>query len=157
MTKKEFLESKDAKIKMEAVKDITVSLVDVFKYAFGEKLTEGIMPSEDFPEQVVCAMEKIDTMYGSMPSKYETCVECGESFEITPTEQEFYMSRELDLPKRCADCREKRKQEDNFVCRECGETFTMKQTEKDYYTRHGLDLPKRCAGCREKRRNKKGV
>lgn len=38
-----------------------------------------------------------------------TCKECGNEFTITVSEQEFYESKELALPKRCHDCRKARK------------------------------------------------
>lgn len=37
------------------------------------------------------------------------CKDCGKEFEIEDGEIEFYESKGLSLPKRCADCREKRK------------------------------------------------
>ena len=37
------------------------------------------------------------------------CKDCGKEFTITASEQEFYESKELALPKRCADCRKARK------------------------------------------------
>lgn len=41
----------------------------------------------------------------------QKCKDCGAEFEISPGEQRFYAEREWDLPKRCKDCREKRKKE----------------------------------------------
>lgn len=38
-----------------------------------------------------------------------TCKECGNEFTITVSEQEFYESKGLALPKRCHDCRKARK------------------------------------------------
>lgn len=39
----------------------------------------------------------------------QTCKDCGKEFTVTVSEQEFYASKELALPKRCADCRKARK------------------------------------------------
>ena len=39
------------------------------------------------------------------------CLDCGRDFEITPSEQKFFTSKELELPKRCLPCRRKRKAE----------------------------------------------
>lgn len=40
-----------------------------------------------------------------------TCVECREQFVFTQSEQRFYAEKELNTPKRCLDCRKKRKAE----------------------------------------------
>lgn len=37
------------------------------------------------------------------------CVSCGKEFFLTPGEQNFYESKGLALPKRCAECRKARK------------------------------------------------
>ncbi len=37
------------------------------------------------------------------------CKDCGKEYTVTASEQNFYESRELALPKRCADCRKARK------------------------------------------------
>lgn len=38
-----------------------------------------------------------------------TCIDCGEVFWFTKREQEFYKEREFSEPKRCRDCRAKKK------------------------------------------------
>ena len=56
------------------------------------------------------------------------CVECGQEFEFTVGEQEFYAEKGFtNLPKRCPACRKARKpagrgerQFYDTVCRECG-------------------------------------
>lgn len=40
-----------------------------------------------------------------------TCIDCGKEFVISAGEQKFYESHNLALPKRCKDCRKKRKDE----------------------------------------------
>lgn len=37
------------------------------------------------------------------------CVQCGKNFELKKSEIEFYKSKNLHLPKRCKNCREKNK------------------------------------------------
>ena len=37
------------------------------------------------------------------------CKECGKEFELAPGEIKFYKSKNLALPKRCKDCRDKKK------------------------------------------------
>jgi len=46
-----------------------------------------------------------------MPDKMLKCVEkgCGKEFIFTAGEQEFYATRGYEEPKRCKECREKRK------------------------------------------------
>lgn len=39
----------------------------------------------------------------------QVCKECGNEFTITVSEQNFYESKELALPKRCENCRKARK------------------------------------------------
>ena len=38
------------------------------------------------------------------------CVECGEGFLFSVGEQKFFRTQELEVPKRCPKCREKRKE-----------------------------------------------
>ena len=40
----------------------------------------------------------------------ETCKDCGESFQISDSEQSFYKEKGFFLPKRCSDCRRKKKE-----------------------------------------------
>jgi len=44
-----------------------------------------------------------------MPSEFLTCLDCKEEFEFTEGEQAFYNDKGFSLPKRCPDCREKKK------------------------------------------------
>lgn len=48
-----------------------------------------------------------------MPDKTLKCVEqdCGKEFTFTEGEQEFYTSRGFSDPKRCKECRERKKAE----------------------------------------------
>lgn len=39
-----------------------------------------------------------------------TCKQCGKEFELSQSEMNFYRSKNLSLPKRCKECREKNKQ-----------------------------------------------
>lgn len=39
----------------------------------------------------------------------QVCKDCGNEFTITVSEQNFYESKELALPKRCENCRKARK------------------------------------------------
>ena len=41
------------------------------------------------------------------------CVECGETFEFSAEEQEFYAQKGYSNPKRCPGCRARRKAQNN--------------------------------------------
>ena len=41
--------------------------------------------------------------------KLLTCIDCGDTFEFTPGEQEFYKLKKLATPKRCKACRKAKK------------------------------------------------
>ncbi len=43
----------------------------------------------------------------------KTCVQCGKAFEISDSEKQFFESKNLTLPKRCRECREKNKSSGN--------------------------------------------
>lgn len=49
-------------------------------------------------------------------NKYETvsaeCKTCGKPFKLYPREIAFFEKHKLELPKRCKECREKRKKSD---------------------------------------------
>lgn len=51
------------------------------------------------------------------------CIEesCGKAFTITVGEQRFYVSKAMDLPKRCAECRRMRKATINRAVRHVSE------------------------------------
>ena len=42
--------------------------------------------------------------YGNEVKIYQTCIDCREKFEITNNQYEFYMSKNLQPPKRCKSC-----------------------------------------------------
>ena len=41
------------------------------------------------------------------------CKDCGKEFTVDEKEQEWYKEKGFELPKRCLDCRKKRKAERN--------------------------------------------
>lgn len=45
-----------------------------------------------------------------MPNKQINCIDCKNDFEFTEGEQSFYEEKQFAEPKRCADCRLKKKQ-----------------------------------------------
>ncbi len=44
-----------------------------------------------------------------------TCVQCGKSFELSESEIDFYRKKNLHLPKRCKECRQKNKQKQRMA------------------------------------------
>lgn len=44
--------------------------------------------------------------------KILTCVDCGQEFILTVGEQDFYKRNNLAEPKRCSECRARRKQKE---------------------------------------------
>lgn len=46
-----------------------------------------------------------------MEDRTLTCIDCGSEFVFTMGEQEFFASKGFNDPKRCKDCRQKRKAE----------------------------------------------
>lgn len=49
--------------------------------------------------------------YGNKVKFRQTCIECGQQFEITNNQYDFYWSKGLDLPKRCKSCRDANKKQ----------------------------------------------
>jgi predicted RNA-binding Zn-ribbon protein involved in translation (DUF1610 family) len=43
-------------------------------------------------------------------SKHIVCIECGDVFEFTANDQEFYTKNNFKEPKRCINCRKSRKE-----------------------------------------------
>lgn len=75
------------------------------------------------------------------------CVGCNKPFSIPPAEQKYYEEHNLTLPKRCKECRSKRKETVVMKCVDCNKEFTMTKTNIDFFNRNGLELPKRCPQC----------
>jgi CxxC-x17-CxxC domain-containing protein len=92
-----------------------------------------------------------------------TCVECGAEFLHTAEDQARYAERGFtNDPKRCRECREKRKVEaeqqaeegdKTLTCIDCGTPFIHSAKDQAYYAERGFtNEPKRCRECREKRK-----
>lgn len=56
-----------------------------------------------------------------------TCVQCGKSFELSDSEIDFYRKKNLHLPKRCKECRQKNKQKQGMSSRESNSWNTQDQ------------------------------
>ena len=95
----------------------------------------------------------------SFQDKSLQCSDCGAAFDFTAEEQEFYQSKGYtNEPKRCPDCRQKRKSESYgsssygtprqmfpVTCADCG-----KDTEVPFEPRG--DKPVYCSDCYRKNR-----
>lgn len=80
------------------------------------------------------------------------CCDCGRTFSVNPAEQNFFKRKGLNLPKRCPECREKRKKVETRICVDCGAEFTISRTNLEYFKRIGMHSPKRCEECRKNKR-----
>ncbi len=87
-----------------------------------------------------------------METKQLTCQDCGNTFDFTAEEQEFYASKGFGDPKRCRDCRNAKKQARTKTftkvnCAECG-----KETEVPFVPKEG-GRPVFCRECFEKNKS----
>lgn len=99
-----------------------------------------------------------------MPFEDKTivCEECGQEFVHSAEDQERYAGRGFtNDPKRCRECREKRKTEGVeaggklLVCADCNQEFLFSGKDQAYYAERGFtNDPKRCRECREKRKDR---
>jgi hypothetical protein len=65
---------------------------------------------EDFERQrfdVICATEGVHAWHE------HTCKDCGKTFYMMHDEVVFYQDKNLSIPKRCKECRQKRKEKAN--------------------------------------------
>lgn len=82
-----------------------------------------------------------------------TCGDCSCEFTFTAGEQEFYASKDLSAPKRCGDCRQKKRderqtqrQDTEVTCAGCGTQTTVPFVPSG-------DKPVYCRDCFDKQRN----
>ena len=62
-----------------------------------------MMPKKSFLERLNGQNKNMD--------KQITCADCGKDFIFSTSEQHFFQSKNLTEPKRCKECRVKRKQQ----------------------------------------------
>lgn len=82
-----------------------------------------------------------------------TCADCGAEFTFAASEQAFYADKGFSAPKRCPDCRQKKKDErranrqfTKVTCASCGT-----ETEVPFVPRN--DRPVLCRDCFMKERS----
>lgn len=67
---------------------------------------------------------KVDTIISN-------CKDCGKQFEISPNEQKYYKFNNLELPKRCSECRKKRKKAKQAEEHKKAEEERIRKAEED--------------------------
>jgi len=83
------------------------------------------------------------------------CRDCGEEFELSPKEADWYYDRGLNEPERCQECRNTRRElQDEWVtCKICQENFIWavddQRAFRTYKGADGYQAPKCCPNCRE--------
>lgn len=83
------------------------------------------------------------------------CIDCGKEFEFSPAEQKYYVEKGFSFPKRCPECRDKKKADiTKITCVDCGVEFEINGYEKEYFAKKGYELPKRCRSCRDFKKKK---
>jgi len=82
-----------------------------------------------------------------------TCEECGAEYTFTAGEQEFFATKGFTPPKRCQNCRQKKKEErqsnrqmTEVECAKCGVTTTVPFVPRG-------DRPVLCRDCFDAERN----
>lgn len=86
-----------------------------------------------------------------------TCADCGNQFTFEAAEQAFFADKGFPAPKRCSDCREKKKSErrstkqfTKVTCSSCG-----METEVPFVPR--FDRPVLCRDCFSKQKASMGA
>ena len=60
-----------------------------------------------------------------------TCKQCGKDFTLTDSEVNFYKSKDLDIPKRCSECRKKNKDNNNNVNKDNINNFDISNKQEN--------------------------
>jgi hypothetical protein len=83
-----------------------------------------------------------------------TCRFCGELFEITKDQASIAREHGHQLPTKCHECREAKRNAERAVeqiqCADCRLFFVFEPGERRYYEAEGWPPPKRCPECRRK-------
>ena len=91
-----------------------------------------------------------------------TCPACNCGWTLRDGEKTWYVNRGLTPPKKCAECRAKKRRDrdvvvERRVCRTCGTDFDLTKNESDFFlnTMGFTSLPHRCRDCRRSLREQK--
>ena len=93
---------KNEDIKWDYINEMCTKDLDQFDY----NMFDGVDTVEQLDEirgRVICASA------GIVPWHKHKCKDCGREFVMSYNEVHFYATNGLNLPKRCKECREKRK------------------------------------------------
>ena len=93
---------KNEDIKWDYVNEMCTKDLDQFDYNMYESV-DTVEKLDRIRFDVICASEGIGSWH-----KHK-CKDCGKEFYMTYKEVHFYEEKGLNLPKRCKECREKRK------------------------------------------------
>ena len=93
---------KNEDIKWDYINEMCTAELNQFDYNMYENV-DSIEKLDGQRFNLICATE------GVGPWHKHKCKDCGEEFYMTYREVHFYEEKGLSLPKRCKECREKRK------------------------------------------------
>lgn len=95
--------AKNENIKWDYINEKCSKNLDIFDY----NMYENVYTLEDFEGQrfnILCAMEGIGTW------QKHKCKDCESNFYMCYKEVQFFKDKGLSLPKRCPECRKKKKE-----------------------------------------------
>ena len=95
--------AKDEDLKWDYINEKCSQNLDIFDY----NMYENVYTAEDFENQrfnIICAIEDIKMWHK------HTCKECNKKFFMSYKEVMFFKGKGLSLPRRCKECRNKRKE-----------------------------------------------
>ena len=93
---------KDEDVKWDYINEILTKDLSVFDYNM-------FKPVHSFEEFSNLRFDVIAASEGIGPWHKHKCKDCGKDFYMLHNEVMFYQDKQLSLPKRCKECREKRK------------------------------------------------
>lgn len=99
--------AKDEDLKWDYINEKCSQNLDKFDY----NMYDNVYTIEDFEGQrfnIICATEGI-TMWHK-----HVCKDCNQKFFMSYKEVEFFRNKGLSLPKRCKECRNKRRETNNY-------------------------------------------
>jgi hypothetical protein len=87
-------------------------------------------------------------------AEFRACVDCHSTFVVSTEESDWFLGRGLNLPRRCADCRDALRDAPSTTetCKDCCGSFEITAREARTFAAKGLSLPRRCKACRAARR-----
>lgn len=93
---------KEEDIKWDYINEMLTKDLNIFDY----NMFKPVHSIEEFSE---LRFDVISASEGIGPWHKHECKDCGKEFYMQHSEVQFYQDKELNLPKRCKECRAKRK------------------------------------------------